>query len=64
MQGMEQEMPISGESGRELSMSGDSEMLSVACSDAVIAPCASVPVCVKTSRAIIPHFYSVIIGIK
>lgn len=47
-------MPISGESGRELSMSRDSEMLSVACSDVVIALCACVPVCVKTNIAVIP----------
>lgn len=48
-------MPILGESGREISVSRDSEMLSVACSDVVIALCASVSVCVKTSVAVIPN---------
>lgn len=55
MQGMEQEMPIFGESGREISVSRDSEMLSVACSNVVIALCASVSVCVKTSVAVMPN---------
>lgn len=55
MQGMEQEMPILGEFGREISVSRDSKMLSVACSNIAIALCASASGCVKTSVAVIPN---------
>lgn len=39
MQGMEQEMPILGESNSENYASRDSEIFSVACSDALITCC-------------------------
>lgn len=55
MQGMEQEMPILGESGRQISVSRDSERLPVVCSDVAIALCASVSVCVETSVVVIPN---------
>lgn len=54
MQSLEQEMPVLRESGREISVSRDFETVSVVCGDVVIALCASVSVCVKTSVAVIP----------